>query len=274
VSAEAQTAMMQCIVEDDAISLPGGDRLDRRVYLEIKDILESLGGKWARGRQSFVFDRTEGDDLSEAFYEIAQEGKWVSPRDLGYFPTPAPLVVRMIAEAEVAPFHLILEPSAGRGAILDQLQQEGVPIDKLVTCEILPEHRAELERKGYNVDGEDFLWREFPAQFDRVLMNPPFGKGQAVTHVRKAISLLKPGGRLVAIMPSGIVQRQDRAHRELRAEIMKHGKILPVEDGTFKESGTDVRTVLVVYDRPQEAPKTEAKAFRRLERRGVGKVMT
>lgn len=64
----------------------------------------------------------------------------------------------------------------------------------------------ELEAKGHNVVLADFLaWAESCGQrFDRIVMNPPFSEGRAEAHTLAAARLLAPGGRLTAILPSGM----------------------------------------------------------------------
>lgn len=61
-----------------------------------------------------------------------------------------------------------------------------------------------LQLKGYDVCARDFLIfplpEHTPAQFDRIVMNPPFELERDIAHVRHATSLLMPGGRVVAIL--------------------------------------------------------------------------
>ena len=40
--------------------------------------------------------------------------------------------------------------------------------------------------------------------YDRIIMNPPFSNRQDAEHVRHAYDLLKPNGRIVAIMGEGV----------------------------------------------------------------------
>ena len=47
-------------------------------------------------------------------------------------------------------------------------------------------------------------------------MNPPFANGKDVDHIRLAWSMLKPGGRLVAICCEGPFFRDDRKSAEFR----------------------------------------------------------
>jgi 16S rRNA G1207 methylase RsmC len=81
-------------------------------------------------------------------------------------------------------------------------------------------------------------------------MNPPFAKGQDICHVAHALKFLRPGGRLVAIMSAGTASRDDRASRDFRALIeARGGTIEELSEGAFKASGTNVRTVIVTFDK-------------------------
>ena len=67
---------------------------------------------------------------------------------------------------------------------------------------------------------EDFLAVPPAPVYDRVIMNPPFTRGQDVTHVQHALRFVRPGRRLVAVMPASIKSRADKAARAFRA----HGR--------------------------------------------------
>jgi len=73
----------------------------------------------------------------------------------------------------------------------------------VTTCvEISPLHCKVLEAKGLNVVKADFLKWSSAYQFDRIVMNPPFASGRWQLHIEHAVSLLRKGGRLVAILPA------------------------------------------------------------------------
>ena len=171
------------------------------------------------------------------------------------FPTPPELAAEMVAQARIQAGDKVLEPSAGTGNILraivnhEALRENG-PAPHVVAVEInqaladaLPKHLAS------DVVCEDFLkiTSEHPVcpdtegGFDRVIMNPPFGQAQDIAHVRHALTLLAPGGRLVAICANG-----PRQQAELRP-LATTWEELP--DGTFAEAGTNVRTVLMTVQR-------------------------
>ena len=87
-------------------------------------------------------------------------------------------------------------------------------------------------------------------KFDRVVMNPPFNKARAdIHHVLHAFKFLKKGGRLVAIMPSGVRFRDDKLTNEFRDLVLSCGTIEDLPEQSFKESGTLVNTVLVILNK-------------------------
>lgn len=180
---------------------------------------------------------------------IARASADVSNRKIaGYFPTPAPVVDRMLDHAQIDPDMTILEPSAGSGAILDGIKALAPSAD-LTACEVSPRLREILELKGYALAGHDFTDWQPDSPFDRVLMNPPFENGQDMDHVRRAFDMLKPGGRLVAIMSPGYSFRSDKravAFRDWLAGLVWEFEELPA--GAFKESGTGVQTHMLIIE--------------------------
>ena len=171
----------------------------------------------------------------------------------GYFPTPRPVVERMLELARIPDGEPcdILEPSAGSGAILDVVREQ-YPQAELVAYEINGRLREVLELKGYGaaLAGGDFMAGDTALRFDVAIMNPPFERGQDVEHVARAHAFLKPGGRLVAIMSPGPFFRSDRKSQAFREWFEEAGgEKFELPDGSFKESGTGVGAVLVVIDR-------------------------
>jgi hypothetical protein len=176
----------------------------------------------------------------------------------GYFPTPAELAADMVDRLDIrrgsgaAESWSLLEPSAGCGSILDEVEQLAAePLT--VVYELNPTLCEILQAKGYDARPVDFLEQK-PGQFryDAVLMNPPFEKMQDVDHVRHAFDFLKPGGRLVAIMSPGPFFRDTAKAREFRDWLEElGGEVEDIEAGAFKESGTGVASKLVVIDKPE-----------------------
>jgi predicted RNA methylase len=229
-------------VDGAAVKLPPG-QLDGRLYVAVDRALRALGGKWNRGAQAHVFAEPIGGRLTA----ILDAGKVTPPQAFGFYPTPPALIDRLMELADVEPHHMVLEPSAGHGAICDALLDVIDP-ERLRCVELLPENCTVLRRLGYLPIEGDFMAVDLPAAFDRVVMNPPFERKQDIHHVTRAFSLLKPGGRLVSIMSAGVVANGDAKSRALRALVEAHGWLEHNPEGSFKPAGTAVRTVTVVLD--------------------------
>jgi phospholipid N-methyltransferase len=159
------------------------------------------------------------------------------------FPTPAALAREMVELAGIGLGHTVLEPSAGTGRILDALQNHGGAYAHAIEIDNRLAGALQARHQWANVQTRDFL--ATPADdfvpFDAVVMNPPFAKAADVAHIKHALGFLKPGGTLVAICANG-----PRQQEELRPLVESRGGLwreLPA--GTFAESGTDVRTVLL-----------------------------
>lgn len=163
------------------------------------------------------------------------------------FTTPQKLAQRAAELADIEPGHDVLEPSAGTGALLDAFFHlngtgfNGKPAaGRLVAVEI--NHAlADGLREKYplaDIRQADFLACNGDlGMFDRIIMNPPFSDGDDIRHIIHAAGFLKPGGRLVAICADG-----PRQNDKLKSLAASWERLPP---GTFKESGTNVNTVLL-----------------------------
>lgn len=163
----------------------------------------------------------------------------------GYFPTPPDVVQMMLNRADIKPEHNVLEPSAGSGNIMDAIEAF-CPTCGLVGIERHLSLVKVLNLKGYIVEQGDFMERTPVIGFDRILMNPPFERGQDMDHVQHAFKFLKPDGRLIAIMSPGAFFRADRKTTEFRAWFeSRGGEAVDIPPGAFKNSGTNIASVIV-----------------------------
>jgi predicted RNA methylase len=181
----------------------------------------------------------------EAIEQLLLTGEITTPRDFDYFPTPAPLVARLIELAEIEPRMLVLEPSAGRGAIAREIAW----IATVECFEILAENVAALRAEGYarTIFAQDFLDAAPAARYDRVVMNPPFARQADIRHVHHALRFLKPDGRLVSILSAGITFRKNTLSREFRHLVeQRGGRIETNLPESFRLSGSLIETVTVV----------------------------
>jgi predicted RNA methylase len=147
----------------------------------------------------------------------------------------------------------VLEPSAGTGRLLEALakfgavEQPNQPALQVVAVEVSSALAARLVTAGLagTVRCADFLQCRPDVDdlglFDAVVMNPPFAQGADIEHIAHALTMLKPGGRLVALCANG-----PRQNASLRPMIEARGgawEDLP--DDAFREEGTRVRVALV-----------------------------
>ena len=65
--------------------------------------------------------------------------------------------------------------------------------------------------------------------------------------VKQYVKCLKPGGRLISIMASGITFRQNRKTTDF-LNLISGGEIIANPPESFKLSGTMVNTVMVIVD--------------------------
>ncbi|MEQ7008386.1 methyltransferase [Actinopolymorpha sp. B17G11] len=240
VSTDVLAVLDQATTEGSALRLTG--QLDRKLYVSTNKVLQAAGGTWNRKAQAHLF----AGDAADAIEQIILTGQITTAQDLGYFPTPPPVVEQLLALADLQPGAEVLEPSAGTGAIAGPLAARGCVVDAVE----LDTARADvIWNAGYcrNVVPGDFLAMPPAAEYDRVVMNPPFARQADIDHVRHARRFLRPGGLLVSVMASGATFRENRKAAEFRSLVETgDGWFVPLPDGAFVESGTGVRTVIVV----------------------------
>lgn len=248
LSEEAVAVLERSEIYGNTLRLPG-EKLARPLYEEVNKALERIGGKWNRKIGGHVF----ATDPADAVRTVAGAGFMPKKeRDaLAFFATP-PAVCRVLmemAEPQISASRpLVLEPSAGTGAIADAVRATS-PGAVIHTVEIDPARAAGLSARGYAPVVGDFLTSACPLVYDVIAMNPPFtapGDPLAyITHIRHAWTLLAEGGVLVAVAPSGFTTRGDARCTEFRAFVEDFGEWEPLPSGAFKESGTGVNCVVI-----------------------------
>lgn len=209
-------------------------KLDRAIYQKVNKTLVGLGGKWSSKEKAHVFEK----NVSEIISQVLETGEYKDLKsDFQFFPTPSELAKKVVEMAEIKDGENCLEPSAGRGGIAQFMPG--------CDCiELNPDNAAYLRGHGFNVIHDDFMTFEPTKDYDVIVMNPPFNKGQSVAHVSKAIKIAKRC--VIAITDNGVTFRSDRASTAFRDLVKSYnGTIEPVESGAFKDSGTMVNTCIV-----------------------------
>lgn len=174
------------------------------------------------------------------------EDKLRGVKILGFFPTPKAVAEQMVDAANIQSDEAVLEPSAGIGSIAEVIAAiEGVD---LVCCELSFQLQEILEVKGFSVLPEgDFL--QVQGNFDKIIMNPPFEKGQDIKHLRHAFDLLNPGGRVVCLVANGAAFNRSKSWIESMGWYKSIGAAFNGCDA-FRSTGVNIN--MVVLDKPEK----------------------
>lgn len=241
-------------------------RLKRSADPRLRRIAESLGGRIEDYHRLQSMDIRNVQELRAALREylplrakqeaedpVRAKERAIVGRDFpGFFPTPKPLINKMLDAADIQPGMSVLEPSAGKGDILDSVKERH-PEAVTKGIEYQPALRDIILTKGHDIaDENDFL--SHAGQYDRIVMNPPFENRQDVQHVQHAYNQLKPGGRLVAVMSSGPFHGSQKRDAEFRDWLNSVGaEIVDNPEGSFAGSDafrkTGVNTKMLVIDK-------------------------
>jgi phospholipid N-methyltransferase len=199
--------------------------------------LKPLVNEAARKQDELREARTGVKDIRSGM-EFMQQMKHVP----NFFPTPKSLVLDMIERANIEHGMRVLEPSAGKGNIAEELRK--IPEVDLVCIELNRGLADYLRKQGFEVECRDFLELN-ECEWDRIVMNPPFERGIDEKHIRHAFERLSPGGRLVAVACS----TTGRKLEEWAAE--RGGYVEPLPEKTFatSERPTGVNTCLIVAEK-------------------------
>lgn len=247
ITSDVADILSRATIEGPLLRLPD-EKLDRALYQKVDKVLTSLGGKWNRKQGGHAFDADPRTRLDKAL----GNGSVVSrTQTLQFFETPETLADDLVSRLDVQSDDVCLEPSAGHGRIVAALARIGA--FDITAIDIDADNMAAIQRQGIAIrmmEG-DFVSIPDVVTYDVIAMNPPFRGNQDIRHVRHAWSLLRPGGRLGAIVSEhGFMGREREAAewRDWLVQVDADIEILPA--GTFREGGTQVQTRLVVIRKP------------------------
>lgn len=221
-------------IEGNKFYLQG--QLDRKQYVSINEVLETIGLKWNRKEKAHIFD---WEYLEDAIQEIIESGECETLKEtikkFQFYPTPSEVSEYLVELADIQETDRVLEPSAGEGHIA-----ECIKTGKLTTIEFDFSKCDILLKKWYTPINSDFLTHKW--EYDKIVMNPPFSKSQDVKHILHAYSLLTTGGTLVSVASASIQTRSGTLYDELHS---LNPEFIELPEWSFKESWTMVNTVIV-----------------------------
>lgn len=231
--------------EGGTYHLPEG-HLERPLYEACDKVLRALGGKWDRKVRGHRFAADKRQALEDALTDgVAVDQK----RTLEQFFTPPEIADQVVALAQIEPEQTVLEPSAGAGALIAAVAKAH-PTAIITAVELDTDlYRALHAEWGLRatIIAADFL--AMPTgdfRPDRIVMNPPFGRGADMAHVSRALTILRPGGVLVSVMSPHWTFAKDAASERFRGLVNGHShEWTPLPEGSFRASDTGVNTGLL-----------------------------
>lgn len=176
-----------------------------------------------------------------------------------FFPTPPETIIEM-CEGEELRNKTILEPSAGKGDIVDFCFGAGAVA--VLACETNEDLRKILATKCQIV-ANDFLTLESHAisHIDYIIMNPPFDT--ADKHITHAYNIAPPGCKIIALCNTATLDKPYSATRkELNKIIEAYGESRSIGNVfATAERKTDVETSLLKILKPGSNYNTEFEGF-------------
>ncbi len=219
--------------------------------------------KWVSARE--VIDRLKGaKEIEEKIFGTRTRTEAMVARQ--QFSTPLPIAEAAAYAADVLPNEKVLEPTAGTGNLINALRGTGAVID----ANELDPRRAALLREldpTLNVTSEDALGLFLSGKrYNAIVMNPPFGgynlhkyAGRGATDfaasdvsqrfVAAALRSLADNGRLVAVMPEGMMGKAASPFRAWLRANYQVVAMIEAPPGSYKTRGTEFGTWLLVVDK-------------------------
>lgn len=184
-----------------------------------------------------------------------------------FYPTPAELAERMIKMIENPHFVTVLEPSAGKGDLINALRNyekslsytrwhreyeiECVEYDTVLNSFLQQQYAND---RNVRIVGDDFLSYHPYKRYDVILMNPPFDDGDR--HLLHAIQIQENGGEIVCLLNAETIRNPySNSRKELVTKIKQLGGTVQYIKGAFEhaERPTDVEVCIVHINIPNKA---------------------
>jgi len=240
--------LSQCVVDGFNVKLPD-IQLDRKLYLDVSKAFDLIGGKWKGGKVSAFTFNTNPEPLLNKLLSNGVS-KVNLKKEFQFFPTPSGIAARLVEYAGVVDTDTILEPSAGQGAIIEQINEY---TDVVPDCyELMDINVTALNHSGlkFNLLGSDFLLSPIDKKYTKIIANPPFNKNQDIEHVLAMYERLAVGGRLVSITSMSWYHGSQKKQVEFKAWLESKGaQIIQLGAGAFKGSGTMIDSFIVIIDK-------------------------
>lgn len=176
-----------------------------------------------------------------------------------FYPTPSALAGRMFAKVKWGKVRNVLEPSAGKGDLLECMariepriwRRSCFGMEKVrertdvIECDY--NLRLILRGKGYRLIADDFLTFTTDKRYDLIVMNPPFSNGDE--HLLHAIDLMQHGGQIVCLLNAETIRNPytQRRHLLLNKLAEYEAKVEFVRDGFKHAQRKTAVEIAIVY---------------------------
>ena len=181
------------------------------------------------------------DNTQRVIKELTNKARLQQKGDINF--TPPEVVERMVELADIDSRSRVLEPSAGIGNIADKVREVTDDVDVI---EQMSNFRELLKLKGYRLIGCDFLEFSGDAEYDAVIMNPPFSNNQDIDHVLRAYECVKDGGVLVSITSPHWTFANDKKSKGFREWIDTQDYFTEhLRGGTFEATGVASEIIVI-----------------------------
>lgn len=178
-----------------------------------------------------------------------------------FYPTPKNLIDKMLCDLDFSVIKSILEPSAGKGDIVEALKKKEeirsygrIKYQFDIDCIEADQNLQHiLKGKNFRVVYNDFLTYSTMKEYDLIIMNPPFSNG--CKHLLKALEMQqRNGGAVVCLLNAETLKNlctNDR--QDLQRKLTEYNaKIEYIQDAFLDaERKTEVEIALVKVQLPE-----------------------
>lgn len=168
--------------------------------------------------------------------------------DKQFYPTPPSVIELMLADTDLVD-KVVLEPSAGKGNIVDYAKGSGAR--DVLCCEKNTDLATIVQKKARFLKHDFFsVSRDEVSHVDVVLMNPPFLG--ADRHIQHAWEILPDGGEIIAICNAETIKQPYTRQRESLHQLVKDFGTSQMLGSVFSEAErtTDVNVALIKLYKP------------------------
>lgn len=194
-----------------------------------------------------------------ALYDERNNYMFTENRD--FYPTPKNLIDKMLCDLDFSVIKSILEPSAGKGDIVEALKKKEeirsygrIKYQFDIDCIEADQNLQHiLKGKNFRVVYNDFLTYSTMKEYDLIIMNPPFSNG--CKHLLKALEMQqRNGGAVVCLLNAETLKNlctNDR--QDLQRKLTEYNaKIEYIQDAFLDaERKTAVEIALVKVQLPE-----------------------